>query len=109
MTYRLQVLPRAEADINQIFLWLQKRSPDGARRWFLAFEQAAQAVLLNPHRFSVAREEMSVGEGLRQFLFRTRHGRTYRGLFVIDDNEVVVLRVRGPGQRDLQSDELTQD
>jgi hypothetical protein len=33
------------------------------------------------------------------FFFKTRHGRTYRILFLLADQEVRVLRVRGPGQR----------
>jgi len=34
----------------------------------------------------------------RQFFFKTPHGRTYRGVFTVVDDEIRVLRVRGPGR-----------
>ncbi len=42
----------------------------------------------------------------RPFFFKTPHGRTYRGVFTIVDDEIRVLRVRGPGQPSLEPDEL---
>ncbi len=34
MTYRVEPTAQAEADIDRIFVWLSKRSLDGARRWY---------------------------------------------------------------------------
>jgi hypothetical protein len=40
-------------------------------------------------------------------LFKTRRGRYYRLVYVIAEDEVHVLRVRGPGQPDLLPDEIS--
>lgn len=103
---RLRILPRAEADITHIYEWVFDRSPEGARRWYFAFEQAARAVVSNPLSYSLAREDEFVDYELRQFLFRTRRGRTYRGVYLVIGEELRLLRVRGAGQRDLDRDEL---
>jgi plasmid stabilization system protein ParE len=107
MTYHLQILPRAEADVEHIYRWIEERSPEGAWNWYSAFEEAARALLINPLGYSMAQENDFVDYELRQFLFKTRHGRIYRGVYVVVDDAVRILRVRGPGQRDLQPDELT--
>lgn len=107
MTYRLRILPRAEADVDHIFAWLRDREPAGALRWYAAFEDAARAVPANPPGYSRAPEAELADVELRQFFFKTPRGRTYRGVFVVD--EIRILRVRGPGQRRLQPDELADD
>ena len=37
MSYRIQPSAQAEEDIERIFDWLSKRSPDGAARWYESF------------------------------------------------------------------------
>lgn len=106
MTFRLRILPRAEQDAQHIFDWLKARSPDGAIRWWLAFDEAVHNLVEHPHGYGLSPETESVPYELRQFLFKTRRGRHYRGVFVVVGDEVRVLRIRGPGQRPLQNDEL---
>jgi hypothetical protein len=43
---------------------------------------------------------------VRQVLFKTRHGRVYRALFLIEDDHVFILRVRGPGQAPVEPEDL---
>ena len=66
-----------------------------------------QRVVEHPRRFPLAPENSlaTLGE-VRQFLFKTRRGRTYRAVYVIMDDEVRILRVRGPGQPPLTDDEM---
>ena len=109
MTYRLRILPRAEADVDHIFTWLWNREPAGALRWYAAFERAARALPASPLGYSRAPEAEFADLELRQFFFKTPRGRTYRGVFVMVDDEIQILRVRGPGQRRLQPDELADD
>lgn len=109
MTHRLRILPRAEADVDHIFAWLWDRAPAGALRWYAAFEDAARAVPANPLGYSRAPEAELADAELRQFFFKTPRGRTYRGVLVIADDEIRIVRVRGPGQRRLQPDELADD
>ena len=106
MNYRLRIYPRAEADIEHILHWMVRHSPAGALRWYAAFDEAAANLAVNPHRCGIARENAYVEPEIRQMLFRTHRGRTYRVLFTIAGDEVRLLRVRGPGQRDLQPDEF---
>jgi plasmid stabilization system protein ParE len=106
VNYRLEIHPRAERDAQRIFDWLAARSPAGANRWWTAFRDAAARVLAQPNGYGLAPEAEQVEYELRQFLFKTRRGNTYRGLFVVVDVEVRLLRVRGPGQPPVEADEL---
>jgi plasmid stabilization system protein ParE len=106
MTRKVTILPRAEGDAQSIFQWISERSPDGAHRWWIAFEEAVQRVAGDPHGYGLAPESELVAHKVRQFLFKTPRGRTYRGLFTVVGDEVRILRVRGPGQRPLESDEV---
>lgn len=106
MTYRIKILPRAEADVENIYQWLRQRSPPGADRWLEAFERAVQGLTDAPTGFGRASESQFVDAEVYQVLFKTARGRTYRALFVVTHGVVQILRVRGPGQRDLQADEL---
>lgn len=107
MPYDVRVLPRAEFDVQQIYNWLSERSPEGARRWWLAFEETVAGIKQQPSGLALAPEAKWIDRELRQLLFKTAHGRYYRALYVIVENEVRVLRVRGPGQPELVADELT--
>ena len=106
MTFRVHILRRAERDAQQIFNWIAERSPDGAVRWWNAFESAVANLPENPTGHSFAPEDELTDYELRQFHFKTRAGRTYRGVFVVIGDEIKVLRVRGPGQPSLKPDEL---
>jgi plasmid stabilization system protein ParE len=106
VTLKLVILPRAERDVQRIFEWISDRSPEGAVRWWNTFEEAASRSVDNPERYGLAPENGLISYELRQFLFKTPHGRTYRGVFTLAGNEVRILRVRGPGQPPLDPDEL---
>jgi hypothetical protein len=103
MKYRVITHARAERDVRNTLLWLHGRSRTGAANWFSAYEAALRRVSKCPEGFGLAHEADRFPDvTLREFLFKTRRGLVYRGVFVIDGNEVRVLRVLGPG-RDLLS------
>lgn len=108
MTRRKVVkLRRAEAVVRVIATWLAERSRDGASRWLEALETALKRLAENADSCSLADESELVPEHvLQQFLFKTRRGRTFRGVFTIVGDEVRVLRIRGTGQAPLTADEL---
>jgi plasmid stabilization system protein ParE len=106
MTFQLRILPRAEGDVQHIFDYIHKRSPDGAVRWWEAFQLSAQLAAMHPFRYALSSENVLSSMELRQFLFKTRRGRTYRAVFVVVGDEVRILRVRGPGQAPLTPEEL---
>lgn len=106
MTLRVQPTAQAEADIDRIFSWLCERSSEGARRWYEAFWHSADGLKSNPLSRGIAPEADDFPEEVRQVLFRTRQGRTYRALFVIRGDVVQILRVRGPGERPLKQEDI---
>lgn len=106
MTCRVNIMPRAEHDAQQIFDWIGERSRDGATRWWTALMLAVFKLAENPSSYGFAPENELADDELRQFLFKTRHGRTYRGVFILVGDEIKVLRIRGPGQPPLKPDDF---
>jgi plasmid stabilization system protein ParE len=106
MKYHVVVLRQARLDAQLIFDWISERSPDGAVRWFQAYESALNGLEHNPQRHGLAPEDEDHPLEIRQLIFKTRHGRPYRALFTIAQDTVNVLHVRGPGQRLLDAGEV---
>jgi plasmid stabilization system protein ParE len=106
MSYQVRILARARQDFEDYIAWIAGRSPQGAERWAAAFEAALARLEENPFLSPVASESEDIGEEVRNILFRTRAGRTYRALFVVVDDEVRILRIRGPGAPPVTRDDL---
>lgn len=106
LRYRLAILPRAQSDVESIYVWLRDKSQLGAASWFQAFELVLDRLVDAPLQFPTAPESEPLDRQLRQALFKSPHGRTYRAIFLIDEDAVYILRVRGPGQPPLTNDEL---
>ena len=86
--------------------YIATRSPEGAERWLTAFEEAIRRLKVNPFQYALAIEDKHFNFELRQFVFKTPHGRAYRTVYRVDENTVSILRVCGPGQAPLAPDEL---
>jgi plasmid stabilization system protein ParE len=108
MTYRVELTTRAETDIDRIFACLSEHSQEGAERWYESFWNSAERLKTFPSSCGAAAESPSFGNELRQMLFGTKRGRTYRALSVISGDVFRVLCVRGPGKRPLKPDEITE-
>jgi plasmid stabilization system protein ParE len=106
MKYTVVALGRAETDIRHIVRWIAQRSPQGAMAWIDAYDQLVGRLAAEADSFSAAIEDADCEIDLRQALFATRRGRTYRAVFAIVGRQVRILRIRGPGQPPLQNDEL---
>lgn len=106
MTIGYRILPRAQEDAQYIFDYIKERSPQGAVDWWNAFENAVQNSLRDYVEYPLAPENEFVTYELRQVVFKTRAGRRYRFVFTMVDNEMRILRVRGPGQPGLTADEM---
>jgi hypothetical protein len=98
MNFIVRELPKATDDVNGIFCWLQKRSPAGALSWLDAYDGMIERLKTSAASVGLAPESAQCDVEVRQALFKTARGRTYRALFMIEDDEVFILRVRGPGQ-----------
>jgi len=93
-------------DVDRIYSWIAERSPDGARRWWVALVEIQERLRLNPLENSIAVEFSNPENDVREILFKTPHGLYYRILYIVVNHEVLILRVRGPGQPELTDDEL---
>jgi len=109
MNRTLRILERAASDVDGIFEWLTPRSVRGAIAWYLAFRRAVDRIAETPASFAQAPEADRLGRDLRQALFKTRRGRTYRIVFEFDDSEIRLLRVRGPGQSPLRTRDVSDE
>lgn len=106
MSPTLRIVERARADVEDIFSWLVRRSMHGAIAWYVAFRQAVDEIASSPESFAEAAESLPLGRQLRQAPFKTRRGRVYRIVFEMADTEIMILRVRGPGQGPLRRRDL---
>ena len=105
--YQVQFTSRANRDVADILNWLRQRSAPGARRWLEALEQIETRLSESPLGFGLAEESDTFNEPVRQALFRTKHGNTYRVLFTVRETTVTLLCVRGPGQPPFTSADTT--
>lgn len=106
MKFAVHELPAAERDVRSIFKWINARSPQGAAAWLDAYDQMIDRLASAPASFPLAIERPRLKLEVRQVLFKTKRGRIYRAVFHIDGEAVFILRVRGPGQRPMRSDDL---
>ncbi|SFJ70078.1 type II toxin-antitoxin system RelE/ParE family toxin [Planctomicrobium piriforme] len=106
MTRLIHVSARANADADSIYEWIAASSADGANRWYETFLAALQLLRERADSYAAAPEAERLGVDLRQTLFKTRKGRTYRALFVIDHQTVYIVGVRGAGQNLVSEDDL---
>ena len=106
MNFKVNELAVAQADIEGIFNWLLERSRQGAESWLEAYEQLLATLSSRPLSFPLAQENDDCEFEIREALFKTRHDRTYRAIFFIDENVVNIARIRGPGQANVRPDNL---
>lgn len=110
MTYRVALSEAAEAETEAAYLWLLRRAPERAARWYEGLLAAIGSLAEFPDRCPLARENGLFEQEIRQLL----HGRgrnAYRILFTIFEPDAVesepvvrVLHVRHCAQRDLGLD-----
>lgn len=77
----------------------------GAVNWAREFNKALDSLKHNPAR-GLAPESVDHDEPIREKLFKTRQGLSYRILFVVRGQRVFVLHIRGPGQDLILPDEM---
>ncbi len=98
MSFRSRMSARASADLDDILAWLSESSTEAAQRFSDLFEAALDRVEARPYTCGLAFENDAFDEEVRHLLFGPRKKRRYRALFVIRGDEVVILRLGGPGQ-----------
>ena len=102
MAYRIEVSDTADAEADQAYLWLSRRSPEVAGRWYQGLLAAYQSLSEFPGRCPLAPEnDLFPDVEVRHLLYGRGRG-AYRILFcVIDPETVRILHVRSAAQRRL--------
>ena len=106
MSFLVVTTATLEAEFQDQYIYISERSPSGAESWARAFRDALDQLSRIASSCPKAPEAMDHPEVIRQLLFKTRHGRRYRLLFVVRDETVYVIHIRGPRQNLMQAGEI---
>ena len=106
MRRSVRVLTGAQQDVAACYAYIAERSAQGAANWFNRFTETRDRLAVDAEKRAIAAESAYVDYDIREVLFKTRKGNVYRLLFTVLDDEVLVLRVRGPGQDYVAENEL---
>jgi toxin ParE1/3/4 len=101
MPYRVEIARAAEADLEELYLWVVERAPKQGAAWFNGLERAILSLDHLPDRCSVAPETIDPDQPVRVLRYG-RRPHVYRIFFTIDDGARVVRVVhvrRGARQR----------
>ena len=106
MPYHVSLTPQAESDLDTILDYIQQRSTQGAQAWFFRWLDVLDLLRESPERQSLAPENSDHDETIYNVIFKTRYGNPYRCIFLIRDDVVHALHLRGCGQDIMEPDEL---
>jgi toxin ParE1/3/4 len=101
MAYRVDIARSAEAELEELYLWVVERAPQQGAAWFNGLERAVLSLDQHPERCPVAPESIDPDRPVRVLSYG-RKPHVYRVFFTID-HEASVVRVvhvrRGARQR----------
>ena len=100
MTYSIVLLRRADGDFHSIVYWLKKRSFRGAEHWRFALDDCLSEIARDPFRYERVTEEARSAYRIRQVLFHTRHGNTYRIIFLVEQSRSASCEFEHPDNVD---------
>ena len=106
MKYTVITLPQSEREFGEQYAYIAERSRSGAESWAYTFYRALKKLESHADTYAAAPENEQHPEDIRQVVFKTRSGLSYRGLFTIRGNAVYLLHVRGPGQDVMSPEEI---
>jgi hypothetical protein len=107
MRYRVDVAASAEAELEQLYLWVVEQAPHQGAAWFNGLEQAILSLDQNPERCAIAAESLDPANPIRVLLYG-RRPYVYRIFFMIDSaaRAVRVVHVRHGAKKRPTIDEL---
>lgn len=106
MSYQVELTSRAQRDLDGILGFLVSHSKRGATNWLRRWDEVVEQLTATPETCNFAPENEDHDEEIRHVLFKTRRGKTYRALFIIRNDTVFILYLRGPGQNLMKPDEI---
>ena len=104
MTYQVVLTDRAARDLEEAYRWYAERAPQSAVLWYNGFLESLDSLSTNPERCPVAAERQKIPVEIRQLLYGRQ--RSYRAIFLIREQTVVVLHIRHTARRDVSPEEL---
>ena len=94
--------------MEHIFAWIYQRSPQGAAKWLARWSDVLAELADHPEQFLPAPENNDHDDEMRNVVFKTRYGKKYCALYVIRNNTVTVVHIRGPGQDSVSPEDFYQ-
>jgi plasmid stabilization system protein ParE len=101
MSYRVRLTESAEADFEKRLAALAERSPEAARKLHAKYLTALGRLRDFPLSCGLAHEHAAFPIPLRRLLFWVSPKRKFRALFTVQGDDVVVLAIRAPGEKDV--------
>jgi toxin ParE1/3/4 len=110
MAYRVEIARSAEAELEELYLWVVARAPQQGAKSFNGLERAVLCLDQHPKRCPVAPESVDPDRPVRVLSYG-RKPHVYRIFFTVDDDaqRVHVVHVRRVARRPPTPDELKGD
>lgn len=107
MTFRIVLLPRAEADLEaNARWWAENHSLEQAMRWLEAMHVQLKSLAQFPERNGLSRENDDFSYEIRDKPLGLGPRPSYRAVITIKDHTVFVLTVRRASQDALRPDQV---
>jgi plasmid stabilization system protein ParE len=101
MAYRVELTKSAEAELEELYLWVVERAPSQGAAWFNGLEHAILSLEQFPKRCRIAPENLDAPQPVRVLSYG-RRPHVYGVFFTVDETAKVVRVVhirRGARQR----------
>ena len=110
MAYRVEIARNAEAELEELYLWVVARAPQQGSKWFNGLERAVLSLDQHPKRCPLAPESIDSDQPVRVLSYG-RKPHVYRVFFTVDDDArlVRVVHIRRGARLRPNADELKGD
>ena len=107
MAYRVEIARHAEAELEELYLWVVARAPQQGTKWFNDLERAVLSLNAHPKRCPMAAENSDPRRPVRVSSYG-RKPHVHRVFFTVDDSAQVihVVLVRRGARRPATHEEL---
>lgn len=105
MSFEIEYTPHAQAELEDVYLWIKARAPISASRWRDDLIAKVESLATDPCRHRLAPESHRFPVKIHQLLFR-KHRSQFRILFTVSGKRVVILSVRHHSLKPLEEGDL---
>jgi plasmid stabilization system protein ParE len=101
MAYKIEFTSNAQKNIAHILAWYYESDPRFAQTWHKTFNEKVKSLENYPARCPLVNERIDVPFAIRHLLFGKGNG-TFRIVFAIKENRIVIYHVRRCSQEDIK-------